>query len=89
MGVNADARVGDMAIVVSGNTRLFKDNPDVNYDVNYGNIIDVLEAGTHCVILEKVTAGSSKMGHVFMVFANNRLGWLWNHDLMVWYDVST
>lgn len=86
MGINADAQVGDMGVVVSGNTRLYNENPENTWHSH--NVVDTLDAGTHCIILAKEPAGSAKMGHVFLVIANNKIGWLWNHDMMVWYDLT-
>lgn len=86
MGVNADARSGDMAIVVAGNTRLWQENPALNLLKTLRTM--ELDAGTHCVILGKEVAGSGGMGHVFLVLAGSNVGWLWNYDVMVWYDIE-
>ena len=88
MGINAHAKVGDMGVVVAGNTMLYSENPEkIGINAAYDRGGHIIEAGTHCIILAKETAGSAKMGHVFMVLANNHIGWVWNYDLMVWYDL--
>ena len=86
MSVNSHARPGDMGVVVAGNTQLHEQNPDATYGHHAGD--HRLQAGAHCVILNKVPAGSAKLGNVFLVFVEGRVGWLWNHDLMVWDDLA-
>ena len=90
MGANAEAKPGDFGVIHSGNTPLYWDNPEATGhflnnrfdDPRY--VIARLEAGTHVLILGKVEAGSSGKGHVFVVMAGDKVGWLWNYDLMVW-----
>ena len=78
-----------MGVVVAGNTKLYSENPEKHsIDALYDKGARILEAGTHCIILAKEVVGSAKMGHVFMVLANNHIGWVWNYDLMVWYDLT-
>lgn len=90
MGVNDHARPGDFGVVHSGNTPLYWENPEATghyLNSRYDDpryVVTRLAAGTQVLILGMIPAGSAKKGHVFVVVAGGKVGWLWNYDLMVW-----
>ena len=80
MGVNAQVEVGDL-VYVFDNVRLAR---SVDSD---GMVCDYLskwiEGYTLSIVLEKIVAGSSGMGHAFkVVIPSGEVGWVMNYDIV-------